>query len=102
MAQHAVFISYSSLDRAAAEAVCTALESRDISCWIAPRDIRAGSSYGEALIDAIGASRLLVLVLTASSNESPHVLREAERAASKAIPILPLLGRLRWRSICPS
>ena len=38
-----VFISYSSLDKATADAVCNQLESAGISCWIAPRDILPSS-----------------------------------------------------------
>src|SRR5207247_4871943 len=59
-------------------------------CWIAPRDVLPGQDYGEALIDAISASALMLLVLSARSNTSPQVRREVERAASKDIPILPL------------
>ena len=49
-----------------------------------------GLDYGEALIDAINASGIMLLVLSARSNTSPQVRREVERAASKDIPILPL------------
>ncbi|WP_179468215.1 TIR domain-containing protein [Mycolicibacterium vinylchloridicum] len=37
---HDVFISHSSLDEPAADAVCAELEARGIRCWTAPRDIR--------------------------------------------------------------
>jgi len=33
---------------------------------------------------------MMILVFSASSNQSPHVAREMERAVSKGIPILPL------------
>jgi hypothetical protein len=42
---HALFISYSSEDKAIAEALCAALESEGISCWIAPRNVKAGRPY---------------------------------------------------------
>lgn len=36
---HDIFISYSSRDKPITEGVCANLESADIRCWIAPRDI---------------------------------------------------------------
>ena len=87
---HDVFISYSSQDKTVADAVCAKLESRKIRCWIAPRDIPAGQPYAAALIKAINCSRIVVLILSADSNKSVHVLREVGEAVDKAIPILPL------------
>jgi len=86
---HDVFISYASKDKVVADALCATLEGQKIRCWIAPRDILAGIQYGEALIEALNASRIMVLVFSSSSNNSPQVLREMERAASKGIPIIP-------------
>ncbi len=85
-----VFISYSEQDKAVAEAVCTTLESSDIRCWIAPRDILPGSEWAESIIDAIDGSSVFVLVLSSASNKSPQVIRELGRATSKDIPIVPL------------
>jgi len=86
---HDVFVSYSSQDKQIADAVCAKLESSLIRCWIAPRDVLPGMEYAKALINAIGESHIMILVLSASSNNSPQVLREVERAVSKGIPILP-------------
>src|SRR6266849_9260965 len=86
---HDVFISYSAHDKPIADAVCAALEAERIRCWIAPRDVLPGIPYGEALIEAINESRVLVLVFSSHSNESPQVMREVERAVSKGILILP-------------
>ncbi|MFQ5810308.1 MAG: TIR domain-containing protein, partial [Armatimonadota bacterium] len=87
---HDVFISYAQEDRRIAEAVCAALEARGIRCWIAPRDIRLGQDFGEAIVDAIEESRLMVLVLSADANLSHYVKNEVEVAVSEAKPILPL------------
>ncbi|HUT35358.1 MAG TPA: SUMF1/EgtB/PvdO family nonheme iron enzyme [Planctomycetota bacterium] len=87
---HDVFISHSAKDKGVAGQLCAGLEARDIRCWIAPRDIVPGMPWGEALEDAIAASRVLLLVYSAHANASPQVLREVERAASQGIPILPL------------
>jgi len=46
---HDIFISYSSHDKAVADATCAALEAQRLRCWIAPRDVLPGTEYGEAL-----------------------------------------------------
>jgi len=87
---HEVFICYAAHDKAVAEAICDALESRHIKCWIAPRDVLPGTEWAETIVDALDGSRVLVLVLSSSSNTSPQVIREVGRAASNGTPILPL------------
>lgn len=44
-----VFLSYAAEDRATANAIVAALEARGTACWIAPRDIRSGADYAEAI-----------------------------------------------------
>ena len=83
-----IFISYASAQQKTAERICTFLEAGGKRCWIAPRDIPAGSNYGEEIIKGIEESDALVLVFDAAANESQHVLREVERAVSKKLPIL--------------
>ncbi|HVK03692.1 MAG TPA: toll/interleukin-1 receptor domain-containing protein, partial [Armatimonadaceae bacterium] len=85
-----VFISHSSRDKAAADAVCAALEAAGVGCWIAPRDIPPGMEWSSAIIGALRQSRLLLLLFTAASNQSPQVLREVERAVSLRQPIVTL------------
>lgn len=87
---HDLFISYSARDRDRAEAVCAALERDGLRCWIAPRDGIAGVSYAKCLVDAIAASRLVLLLFSRAANRSEAVLNELELAASRGIPVLPL------------
>ena len=87
---HDVIISYATADKPIADAVCAGLEARGIRCWIAPRDILAGTNYQEAIIDAINTSRIMVLIYSSHSNDSPHVIREATLAMSKRVIIIPL------------
>ncbi len=84
-----VFISYASKDKIVADAVCARLEAAGIRCWIAPRDILAGTSYGEAIIDAIHGAKVMVLVFSSNANASGHIPKEVERAVSNGVPILP-------------
>lgn len=83
-----VFISYASRDVLVAGKLCAALETASLPCWIAPRDVLAGESYAAAIVQAINSCRMLVLVLSKNAIESPHVLREVERASSKRRPVL--------------
>ena len=79
----AAFISYAKADQTKAEEIVTSLEERGFKCWIAPRDVRPGHSYGDEIIRGIEKSRAFILVLSAASNESSFVAREIERAVSK-------------------
>jgi hypothetical protein len=86
---HEVFISYSSKNKSVADAVCARLEFHKIRCWIAPRDVLPGSNWGAAIIDAIGGSRIVVLVFSSEANTSDAVRRELERAVSSSKIIIP-------------
>ncbi len=84
-----VFISYASQDKAVADAVCEALESAGVACWIAPRDVTPGEFYAESIVHAIDSAKVIVLVLSQSAATSLHVLREVERAGSKRHAVVP-------------
>jgi TolB-like protein len=78
-----VFVSYASQDAAVADAVVENLERQGIRCWIAPRDVRPGTEYADAIVAAINEAKAVVLILSGSAVASSHVGRETERAASK-------------------
>src|SRR5438309_4086358 len=86
----AVFISYASQDAAGAAALVEVLERHGIACWIAPRDVRAGALYADAIVRAISGAKAFVLVLSESAIASSHVSKEIERASSKKRPIIAL------------
>src|SRR5712671_587549 len=77
---HDAFISYSTHDKAAADATCATLEASGIRCWIAPRDITPGAEWGEAIVDAINHCRVMILIFSANANKSQQIPREVERA----------------------
>jgi hypothetical protein len=95
---HDAFISYSTHDKAAADATCATLEASGIRCWIAPRDITPGAEWGEAIVDAINHCRVMILIFSANANKSQQIPREVERAVSKGIPVIPL----RIQDIAPA
>jgi adenylate cyclase len=86
---HDVFLSHAAADRAAALAVLDGLERAGIRCWIAPRDVPAGSDYGQEIVDAVKGCRVFVVIFSSNANSSPHVRREVERAVSSDRSIVP-------------
>lgn len=85
-----VFISHSARDRAVAEAACDAIERAGHLCWIAPRDLAAGAEPAEASFAGISRSKVFLLILSAESAGAKQVAREAERARSAGLAIIPL------------
>jgi hypothetical protein len=75
-----VFISYSNMDKKAADAVCSIMEQNGIRCWMAPRDITPGFPFAEAIIDGIKGSKVFVLIYSTNSNNSSQVIKEVDRA----------------------
>jgi hypothetical protein len=86
---HDVFISYSTKDKHAADAVCAVLERNGIRCWIAPRDVLPGMAWGSAIVSAIHEAKLIVLVFSGNANTSPQIEREVERAISHGLAVIP-------------
>src|ERR1043166_2306766 len=95
---HDAFISYCSEDKKVADAVCGTLEAQKIRCWIAPRDVLPGRTWGSAIVDAIGESAVMVVIFSKHSNGSPQVMREIERAVNKGVSIIPF----RVEDVVPS
>ena len=81
-----VFISHSARDRAVAEAACEAIERAGHLCWIAPRDSGSGEAQG---FEGISRSKVFLLILSAESAASTQAAREAERARSAGLAIVP-------------
>jgi tetratricopeptide (TPR) repeat protein len=85
-----VFISYSQEDKVTADTICAALESAGIRCWIAPRDVQPGRSFPGEITRAIQASKIMVLVFSAHSNQSEQVLREVQLAVDSHLHLIQL------------
>jgi len=93
-----VFISHASKNFAVADELRALLEKQGISCWIAPRDIMASSSYGEEIVLAIESCSVTVLVLTEEANQSRAVANELELSFAKEKVIIPV----RLKNLKPS
>src|SRR5689334_16918322 len=85
-----VFICYGSNDLERALDAVTVLEAAGFSCWIAPRDVPPGSDWLEVLIEALKASRCLLLISSSHAESSPHVLSELNQATKLRLPIVTL------------
>lgn len=90
MQPHATLISHSSANADIAARLCALLEAQGLRCWIAPRDITPGQSYAEEIMRGIEQSATLIVLVSAQSNLSEHVLREIEQAVRLKRPIFPL------------
>lgn len=111
-----VFISHSSKDIAVAEKVVGTLEANGISCWVAPRDIPAGSIYGAEISKGIKNCSVLLLIFSENSNNSDAVIREVQLAFEEKKIIVPLrleiiapcdglnffLSGLQWWDVSPN
>lgn len=89
MTPRRVFVSYSQSDREPAFGIVSRLEGAGIDCWIAPRDVTPAADWAAEIVEAITAARVMVLVFSASTNESPQVRREVERAVHHRVAVLP-------------
>lgn len=85
---HDAFISYASEDQVVATAVCAKLEERGIRCWIAPRDLRAGT-FAAQLITALKDCKVVVLIFSEHANCSLDVNREIENAFAEGKTVIP-------------
>ena len=86
-----VFVSYSTRsDKAAAFDLLSRVEARGIECWIAPRDVRSGMEWAAEIVNAISACRVMVLILSSSSNQSPQVRNEVTLATARGVHIVPV------------
>ncbi|UFS93474.1 TIR domain-containing protein [Nocardia huaxiensis] len=93
-----MFVSHASGDAMLAAAVVRELEASGVSCWIAPRNIVAGTDYAESIIEAIEAASVMVIVISDHANRSRHVPREVERAIARDVSLVPF----RIADISPS
>lgn len=84
-----VFISHSSIDKAVADKLCEELEARGLKCWIAPRDIAAGSEWAAAISDAISETKVMLLIYSHHSSQSTQVPKEINLAESWGKIVIP-------------
>lgn len=87
--EHDVFISYSTKNKEAAQAICHVLEQNEIRCWMAPRNIPPGSDYGDVIEDAIKACKSVVVLFSETAAQSQYVKSEINIAFEEQKTIIP-------------
>jgi hypothetical protein len=85
-----VFVSYSSKDKATADATCATLEAAGVRCWMAPRDIVPGTDWSASIVEALDLCSAVVLIFSAHANASPQIRNEIARAVQRGVPIIPV------------
>lgn len=85
-----IFVSHGSENREEANDLTRYLEARGLRIWIAPRDVRPGVDYSEALQEAIEQCSAFLVLVTDKANKSPYVRVETELAFSLEKPIFPV------------
>lgn len=93
-----VFVSYASKDQKVARTICSALESRQLRCWIASRDVGPGENFMEAIVRAIRAAKVMVLVFSSNANNSEEIKREVVLAGQNKLVVIPV----RVEDVTPS
>lgn len=83
-----VFLSYSTKNSNEAAFVCKKIETAGMRCWIAPRDLLAGTNFADNIETALNNAKLLILILSRESANSPWVEGEVNTAFSSGMPIL--------------
>lgn len=84
-----VFISYSSKDYETVKKIVAKLESNNIDCWIAPRNIKAGEKFASAIVNGITKSCVVLLIFSERANTSEHIENEIDLAFGKSKIIIP-------------
>lgn len=85
-----VFISHEKTDTGIAREIRVHLEADGFKCWLAPDDIRGPTPWPQQVEDAIDSCDVMVIVVSDSASDSPHVSREVDLAVEKAKPLLPV------------
>ena len=85
-----VFISHAGADRAVAVSLRQSIVDAGLRPWASFVDIPVGAAYPERIVEAIGACRAVVLLVSRESMRSEHVYREVVEAASTGKTILPI------------
>lgn len=84
------FISYSSKNQSAADAMRDLLKRHGIKTWMAPGDIPAGRKYAQVINQAVKNCACFLLILSKDAQDSVWVPKEIERAVNYRKPLLPV------------
>jgi hypothetical protein len=90
MAEHEIFICFSSKDEATARRVVSFLEGRGVRCWISVRDVEPGQNYQEAIVQALESAKAIVFLFSENSAKSGEIKKELSLGSGGSIALIPL------------
>lgn len=85
------FISYSSTDRPAVEAIVKGLTDAGINVWMDRHDLRAGSNWAAEIVQSIRGCSALLVACSPAAFESRNVRQEISVAGKYNRPYIPLM-----------
>lgn len=86
-----IFISYSRKDIAIAREIKKKVETKtSVSCWMDMEGIESGSQFQDVIISAINETKIVLLLLSENSMESPWVKKEINFAYEKHKKVVPI------------
>jgi TolB-like protein/tetratricopeptide (TPR) repeat protein len=85
-----VFVSYARTDRERVMELVERMRSAGIGVWVDEGGIHGASLWGQEIVDAIDASKVMILMISDSSIASDNVVKELSIASEDKKPILPV------------
>jgi hypothetical protein len=85
-----LFLSYGSENGVEARELRRILTEAGYRVWMAPDDIRGPESWPDQVLNAIGKSQMMVILVSSDALASPHVGREVNLAIEQGKPLLPV------------
>lgn len=86
-----IFISYSRKDIAIAREIKKKVETKtSVSCWMDMEGIESGSQFQDVIISAINEAKIVLLLLSENSMQSPWVKKEINYAHEKHKKVVPI------------
>ena len=85
-----VFVSYARSDRERVLELVERMRSTGVGVWVDEGGIHGASLWGQEIVDAIDASKVMILMISDSSITSDNVVKELSIASEDKKPILPV------------
>lgn len=85
-----VFISYSSQDFEEVHGIVERLRGVGVSVWMDEGGIEAATLWSEAIVEAINDCKVLIMMVSGHSTDSPNVVKEVMLASESGKVILPV------------
>ena len=85
-----VFISYSSQDFEEVHGIVERLRGVGVSVWMDEGGIEAATLWSEAIVEAINDCKVLIIMVSGHSTDSPNVVKEVMLASESGKVILPV------------